>query len=166
MALYTTEETNLAQRSTDSNYKNILIFAISWMGERIAVNIKNGAVYGYPVVGFTKIDCAFLFGEPRLIADTTNDFFDNLVVKPETEDIQTEADGVMPELSDCSALLTKEDIKNFEVELNVKIPAGMKNFYLKFNGGMPSPYLFSTAGRGFGLGGDKCVSYEKRTKCF
>lgn len=88
MALYTTEETNLAQRSTDSNYNNILIFAISWMGERIAVNIKNGAVYGYPVVGFTKIDCAFLFGEPRLIADTTNDFFDNLVVKPETEDIQ------------------------------------------------------------------------------
>lgn len=41
MALYTTEETNLAQRSTDSNYKNILIFAISWMGERIAVNIKK-----------------------------------------------------------------------------------------------------------------------------
>ena len=37
---------------------------------------------------------------------------------------------------------TKEDIKNFEVELNVKIPAGMKNFYLKFNGGMPSPYCF------------------------
>ena len=24
----------------------------------------------------------------------------------------------------------------------VKIPAGMKNFYLKFNGGMPSPYCF------------------------
>ena len=37
---------------------------------------------------------------------------------------------------------TKEDIKNFEVELNVKIPAGMKNFYLKFNGGMPSPYCY------------------------
>lgn len=51
-------------------------------------------------------------------------------------------EGVMPELSDCSASLTKEDIKNFEVELNVKIPAGMKNFYLKFNGGMPSPYCF------------------------
>lgn len=48
----------------------------------------------------------------------------------------------MPELSDCSASLTKEDIKNFEVELNVKIPAGMKNFYLKFNGGMPSPYCY------------------------
>jgi len=48
----------------------------------------------------------------------------------------------MPELSDCSASLTKEDIKNFEVELNVKIPTGMKNFYLKFNGGMPSPYCY------------------------
>ena len=46
----------------------------------------------------------------------------------------------MPELSDCSASLTKEDIKNLEVELNVKIPAGMKNFYLKFNGGMPVSY--------------------------
>ena len=46
------------------------------------------------------------------------------------------------EKEDCSASLTKEDIKNFEVELNVKIPAGMKNFYLKFNGGMPSPYCY------------------------
>lgn len=142
MALNTTEETNLAQRSTDSNYKNVLIFAISWMGERIAVNIKDGAVYGYPVVGFTKINCAFVFGEPRLIADTANDFFDNLVVKPEMEEIQTEADGVMPELSDYSASLTKEDIKDFETELNVKIPASMKKFYLKFNGGMPSPYCY------------------------
>ena len=40
------------------------------------------------------------------------------------------------------SIRSKEDIKNFEVELNVKIPAGMKNFYLKFNGGMPSPYCF------------------------
>ena len=42
------------------------------MGERIAVNIKDGAVYGYPVVGFTKINCSFLFGEPIFIADTAN----------------------------------------------------------------------------------------------
>lgn len=142
MALNTAEKTNLAQRSTDSNYKNILIFAISWRGERIAVNIKDGAVYGYPVVGFTEIERAFVFGEPRLIADSTDDFFDNLVIKPEMEEIQTEADGVMPELSDCSASLTKEDIKNFEAGLSVKIPAAMRNFYLKFNGGMPSPYCF------------------------
>ncbi len=142
MALNTAEKTNLAQRSTDFNYKNILIFAISWMGERIAVNIKDGAVYGYPVVGFTEIERAFVFGEPRLITDSTDDFFDNLVVKPEMEEIQTEADGVMPELSDCSASLTKEDIKNFEAGLSVKISAAMRNFYLKFNGGMPSPYCF------------------------
>ena len=37
----------------------------------------------------------------------------------EIEEGQTETAGVMPELSDCSASLTKEDIKNFEVELNV-----------------------------------------------
>ena len=96
-------------------------------------------------------DVTFDFGKPQLIADSIDDFFDNLFVLDghkaipaieEIEDIQTEAEGVMPELSDCSAPLTKEDIKNFEVELNVKIPAGMKNFYLKFNGGMPSPYCF------------------------
>ena len=143
MALNTVEEKNLAQRSSDSNYINILIFAISWMGERIAVNITNGAIYGYPVVGFTEIEGAFVFGEPRLIADSTDDFFDNLVVKSALEDILPDAEEcVMPELSDCSVPLTKEDIKDFEMELNIKIPAAMKNFYLKFNGGMPSPYCF------------------------
>ncbi len=142
IALNTVEEKNLAQRSSDSNYINILIFAISWMGERIAVNITNGAIYGYPVVGFTEIEGAFVFGEPRLIADSTDDFFDHLVVKSEIEDMQMDADGVMPELSECSAPLTKDDIKDFEMELNIKIPAAMKNFYLKFNGGMPSPYCF------------------------
>ena len=138
MALNTVEEKNLAQRSSDSNYINILIFAISWMGERIAVNITNGAIYGYPVVGFTEIEGAFVFGEPRLIADSTDDFFDNLVVKSALEDILPDAEEcVMPELSDCSVPLTKEDIKDFEMELNIKIPAAMKNFYIK-NGYIPA----------------------------
>ena len=97
-------------------------------------------------MGKGQSDSAFIFDEPQLIADSIDDFFNNLVAFPKIEEEQQteiiEIEGVMPELSDCSASLTKEDIKNFEVELNVKIPAGMKNFYLKFNGGMPSPYCY------------------------
>ena len=77
------------------------------MGERIAVNITNGAIYGYPVVGFTEIEGAFVFGEPRLIADSTDDFFDHLVVKSEIEDMQMDADGVMPELRNVRLPLQK-----------------------------------------------------------
>ena len=98
----------------------------------IAINIKNRAVYFYKIIGFVKNSDAFIFDEPQLIADSIDDFFNNLVAFPKIEEEQQteiiEIEGVMPELSDCSASLTKEDIKNFEVELNVKIPAGMKNF--------------------------------------
>ncbi|MCE9198367.1 SMI1/KNR4 family protein, partial [Phocaeicola dorei] len=66
--------------------------------------------------------------------------FPKIEEEQQTEIIEIE--GVMPELSDCSASLTKEDIKDFEAELNVKIPVSMKKFYLKFNGGMPSPYCY------------------------
>ena len=138
----TAEGTNLAQRSTDSNYDNIFIFSISRSGERIAVNITDGAVYSYPVVGFTKRDGAFIFGEPRLVADSIDDFLSNLESEEEQQTEFIEIEGVMPELSDCSVSLTREDINDFEAELNVKIPASMKKFYLKFNGGMPSPYCF------------------------
>ena len=136
----------------------------------IAINIKNRAVYFYKIIGFVKNSDAFIFDEPQLIADSIDDFFNNLVAFPKIEEEQQteiiEIEGVMPELSDCSASLTKEDIKNFEVELNVKIPAGMKNFYLKFNGGMPSPYCFQPQDEDFGLGGDKCVSSKKTHQCF
>lgn len=138
----TAEGTNLLQRRTDSNYDNIFIFSISRSGERIAVNITDGAVYSYPVVGFTEFDGAFVFGEPRLVADSIDDFFSNLKIEEEQQTEIIEIEGVMPELSDCSVTLTKEDIKDFETELNVKIPTSMKKFYLKFNGGMPSPYCY------------------------
>ena len=78
------------------------------------------------------------------------------------EEIQTEADGVMPELSDYSASLTKEDIKDFETELNVKIPASMKKFYLKFNGGMLLHIVINRKTK-YGLGGNKCVLSDKGT---
>ena len=147
---YTAEGETLELRKVEAISDGILIFAMESADEgRIAIDLVNGKIYLYPIVGMK--DVTFDFGKPQLIADSIDDFFDNLFVLDghkaipaieEIEDIQTEAEGVMPELSDCSAPLTKEDIKNFEVELNVKIPAGMKNFYLKFNGGMPSPYCF------------------------
>ena len=152
---HTVEGETLEHRSSNSISDNILLFASGHNNLRnigvIAINIKNRAVYFYKIIGFVKNSDAFIFDEPQLIADSIDDFFDNLVVLDghkaipaieEIEEGQTETAGVMPELSDCSASLTKEDIKNFEVELNVKIPAGMKNFYLKFNGGMPSPYCY------------------------
>ena len=147
---HTVEGETLEHRSSNSISDNILLFASGHNNLRnigvIAINIKNRAVYFYKIIGFVKNSDAFIFDEPQLIADSIDDFFNNLVAFPKIEEEQQteiiEIEGVMPELSDCSASLTKEDIKNFEVELNVKIPAGMKNFYLKFNGGMPSPYCF------------------------
>ncbi len=152
---HSVEGQTLEHRDFDSIDERILFFAIGRNNlkniGRIAVNISNGAVYFYKIIGFATKGRAFIFAKPQLVADSIDDFFDNLVVLDghkaistieEIENIQTEAEGVMPELSDFSAPLTKEDIKNFEVELNVKIPAAMKNFYLKFNGGMPSPYCF------------------------
>lgn len=147
---YTAEGETLELRKAGAISDSILIFAMESTDEgRITIDLVNGKIYLYPIVGMQ--DVIFNFEEPRLVANSIDDFFDNLVVLDghkaipaieEIEEGQTETAGVMPELSDCSASLTKEDIKNFEVELNVKIPAGMKNFYLKFNGGMPSPYCY------------------------
>lgn len=148
---HTVEGQTLEHRNFDSIYESILFFAIGRNNlkniGRIAVNINNGAAYFYKITDFATKGRAFIFDEPLLIADSIDDFFDNLVVFPKMEEIEeeqteVEVEGVMPKLSDCSAPLTKEDIKSFETELNVKIPASMRNFYLKFNGGMPSPYCF------------------------
>lgn len=147
---HTVEGKTLEHRSSNSISDNILLFASGHNKLRnigvIAINIKNRAVYFYKIIGFVKNSDAFIFDEPQLIADSIDDFFNNLVAFQKIEEEQEteiiEIEGVMPELSDCSASLTKEDIKNFEVELNVKIPVSMKKFYLKFNGGMPSPYCY------------------------
>lgn len=145
----TVEGQTLEHRNSNSISDNILLFARGHNNLRnigvIAINIKNRAVYFYKIIGFVKNGRAFIFDKPQLIADSIDDFFDNLVAFPkieETEEEPTEVEGVMPKLSDCSAPLTKEDIKKFELELNVQIPASMKNFYLKYNGGTPSPYCF------------------------
>ena len=147
---HTVEGQTLEHRNFDSIYESILFFAIGRNNlrniGRIAVNISNGAVYFYKIIGFATKGRTFIFDEPQLIADSIDDFFNNLIAFPKIEEEQQteiiEIEGVMPELSDCSASLTKEDIKDFEAELNVKIPVSMKKFYLKFNGGMPSPYCY------------------------
>ena len=132
---YTAEGETLELRKVEAISDGILIFAMESADEgRIAIDLVNGKIYLYPIVGMK--DVTFDFGKPQLIADSIDDFFDNLFVLDghkaipaieEIEDIQTEAEGVMPELSDCSAPLTKEDIKNFEVELNVKIHVEQKS---------------------------------------
>lgn len=148
---YTVEGQTLEHRNSNSISDNILLFASGCNNLKnigaITININDRAVYFYKIIGFVPQGRAFIFDEPLLIADSIDDFFDNLVVFPKMEEIEeeqteVEIEGVMPELSDCSVPLIKEDIKSFETELNMKIPASMRNFYLKFNGGMPSPYCF------------------------
>ena len=117
----TVEGETLEHRSSNSISDNILLFASGHNNLRnigvIAINIKNRAVYFYKIIGFVKNSDAFIFDEPQLIADSIDDFFNNLVAFPKIEEEQQteiiEIEGVMPELSDCSASLTKEDIKNF-----------------------------------------------------
>ena len=118
---YTAEGETLELRKAGAISDSILIFAMESTDEgRITIDLVNGKIYLYPIVGMQ--DVIFNFGEPRLVANSIDDFFDNLVVLDghkaipaieEIEEGQTETAGVMPELSDCSASLTKEDIKNF-----------------------------------------------------
>lgn len=143
---YTSEGETLELRETGAISDSILIFAMESTDEgRIAIDLVNGKIYLYPIVGMQGV--IFNFGEPRLIADSVDDFFDSLSLSGKQE--QTVAIknhpsevGIMPTLSNYSVALTKEDIKDFEAKLDVQIPASMKNFYLKFNGGTPSPYCF------------------------
>lgn len=129
---------------------SILIFAAAdeCQYNRIVVDVSGGQVYIYYITRMNGLD--FVFGEKKLIANSLDEFFDNLVVK-ETESCPTLSDeieeqeegkGTIPVLSYGSVALTKEDVAAFEKELDVQLPGSMKNFYLKYNGGMPEPYLF------------------------
>ena len=110
---HTVEGETLEHRSSNSISDNILLFASGHNNLRnigvIAINIKNRAVYFYRIIGFVKNSDAFIFDEPQLIADSIDDFFNNLVAFPKIEEEQQteiiEIEGVMPELSDCSASL-------------------------------------------------------------
>lgn len=144
---YTAEGETLQLRKFGVISNNVLIFAMESVDDgRIAIDLTDGNIYLYPIIGMKGL--VFELGKPQLIADSIDDFFDNLVIMdeqkqiPAIEDAQTGAEGIMPKLSDCSVVLTKEDIAAFEKELDVQLPGSMKNFYLKYNGGMPEPYLF------------------------
>ena len=146
---HTVEGETLEHRSSNSISDNILLFASGHNNLRnigvIAINIKNRAVYFYKIIGFVKNSDAFIFDEPQLIADSIDDFFNNLVAFPKIEEEQQteiiEIEGVMPGRHE---------------EL---LPQVQRWYAITI--------LFSTAGRGFGSGGDKCVLSDKGThQCF
>ena len=75
---YSYEET-LELRKAGAISDSILIFAMESTDEgRITIDLVNGKIYLYPIVGMQ--DVIFNFGEPRLVANSIDDFFDNLVV--------------------------------------------------------------------------------------
>ena len=45
----------------------------------MCIRDRNRAVYFYKIIGFVKNSDAFIFDEPQLIADSIDDFFNNLV---------------------------------------------------------------------------------------
>ncbi len=76
---YTAEGETLELRKAGAISDSILIFAMESTDEgRITIDLVNGKIYLYPIVGMQ--DVIFNFGEPRLVANSIDDFFDNLVV--------------------------------------------------------------------------------------
>lgn len=70
---YTAEGETLELRKVEAISDGILIFAMESADEgRIAIDLVNGKIYLYPIVGMK--DVTFDFGKPQLIADSIDDF--------------------------------------------------------------------------------------------
>ena len=71
---YTAEGETLELRKAGAISDSILIFAMESTDEgRITIDLVNGKIYLYPIVGMQ--DVIFNFGEPRLVANSIDDFF-------------------------------------------------------------------------------------------
>ena len=58
-------------------------------GTVVAINIKKqSCIFFIKIIGFVKNSDAFIFDEPQLIADSIDDFFNNLVAFPKIEEEQ------------------------------------------------------------------------------
>ena len=81
------EGETLELRKAGAISDSILIFAMESTDEgRITIDLVNGKIYLYPIVGMQ--DVIFNFGEPRLVANSIDDFFDNLVFWTGTKQFQ------------------------------------------------------------------------------
>lgn len=141
----TMEGMTLIQRSYDTIGSDELIIGIA-KGKlnRICVNIKTGSVDLYPLIGLNK--AAFIFGEPIHISDSFDQFISMLKYEPEEADNviyreeRTSKDKLQIDLS--AEKLCPDDIIEFEKATGFSLPATMKKFYLKNNGGMPNLDFF------------------------
>lgn len=141
----TMEGMTMIQRSYDAIGPDELIIGMA-KGKlnRICVNTKTGAVELFPLIGLNKE--AFIFGKPIFISDSFEHFISMLQYEPEEADTNNFKREPKTEeklhIDNSAQQLTSEDLVEFEKDINFQLPATMKKFYQKNNGGMPNLDFF------------------------
>lgn len=110
---------------------------------RICVNAKSGVVKLYPLIGLNKD--AFIFDSPILISSSFNQFLSMLKYEPEglNDNLLKERTSEKKlEIETSAKKILFEDWLEFEKNMKFRLPATMRNFYLKNNGGIPNLNLF------------------------
>lgn len=140
----TMEGITLIQRKNPTIGSEQLIIGVTWEGRRICVDAKTGGVKFYPVIGFNKDEQ--IFGKPIFDSNSFHEFISKLQYEPEESDNNMfEEEYTSKEklhLEDSANKLSSEDWFEFEKSIDFSLPATMKNFYIKNNGGMPNLNLF------------------------
>lgn len=140
----TMEGTSLSERVNPTFSPEKLIIGVTKDGKRICVNSNTSEVEFYPIIGFNKDD--FIYGTPIFVSSSFDQFISMLRYEPEVaESSQTRIERTSKEkllIESSARMLSPEDWLEFEKRMNFKIPASMKSFYLKNNGGMPNLNFF------------------------
>lgn len=140
----TMEGMTLAEKVNQSKDCKELIVGVAWDGKRICVNSDTGVVNLYPVIGFDNDNC--VYGTPIFVSSSFDQFISMLRYEPDVaESSQTRIERTSKEkllIESSARMLSPEDWLEFEKRMNFKIPASMKSFYLKNNGGMPNLNFF------------------------
>lgn len=140
----TMEGTSLSERVNPTFSPEKLIIGVTKDGKRICVNSNTSEVEFYPIIGFNKDD--FIYGTPIFVSSSFDQFISMLRYEPDVaESSQTRIERTSKEkllIESSARMLSPEDWLEFEKRMNFKIPASMKSFYLKNNGGMPNLNFF------------------------
>ena len=146
---FTAEGETIRLREASVIPSNMFIFGMESENEgRIAVDLNCKSVYLYPITGMKKD--IFVFDTPVLITKSIEYFFkelslgecDNAIYQDErtSKDERTNKEELKIETS--AEKLSPEDIAEFEKATGFSLPATMRKFYLKNNGGMPNLCFF------------------------
>lgn len=133
------------QSSCKAIEPDILIVGITkGQPNRICVNAQTGIVELYRLIGLNKD--AFIFDTPIFVSSSFDQFISMLRYEPDVaESSQTRIERTSKEkllIESSARMLSPEDWMEFEKRMNFRIPASMKSFYLKNNGGMPNLNFF------------------------